>query len=332
MKRTSLIAAAVVLVALSAFSQAVIPIHDYSTLPQLARDLKNSHPGEQILIAFDVDHTTLRMPPGVDLGGETWYDWQAEEMKAGGLDKMAGTTDELLTVQGVLFYLSPMIAAEPGLKDILAGLEKDGYPMIVLTSRGSEFRFVTERDIQRAGFPFERTGVALAAGQSWTYIPYDINDIAASGYLKADDIKTFALREAMPVSYRKGLLLTAGQHKGIVLRSLLRRSTAKIGAILYVDNKESQLRRVYDAFAAIGTEVKMVQYLGLQEEDNAFRSEPRRLEKAWFQWNGLMRYVRTILRASGPQDSLRPGLREPRMRVRPGTGMRPRRWMRDAIR
>ncbi|MDD8025623.1 MAG: DUF2608 domain-containing protein [Acidobacteriota bacterium] len=296
MKKTALIIGSIVLMTLSAPAQTIMPIKDYASLPKLAQELRARHPGAQVLIAFDVDNTTLRMPPGEDLGGEAWYDWQAEEMKAGGLDKMAGTTDELLAVQGVLFYLIPMIASDPNLKNVLAGLEKDGYPMIVLTSRGSEYRFVTERDMQRAGFPFERTGILLAPGQSWTYIPYDINDIAASGYLAAGDIKTFGLREAMPVSYRKGLLLTAGQHKGIMLRSLLHRSTAKIGAILYVDNKESQLRRVYDAFAAVGVDVQMVQYTGLQAEDDAFRTMPRRLNKAWFQWDGLMRFVRTLLR------------------------------------
>ncbi|GEM_PF-4639319 len=332
MKKASRLALAIVLLALSAYSQAIIPIRDYSTLPKLARELRDGHPGGQILIAFDVDQTTLRMPPGVDLGGEAWYDWQADETRAGGLDKMAGSIDELLAVQGVLYYLAPMTAVEPGLKDILAGLEKDGYLMIVLTSRGSEFRFATERDIQRAGFPFERTGVQLAPGKFWTYIPYDINDTASSGFLTPEDIKTFGLRDAMPVSYRKGLLLTAGQHKGIMLRSLLHRSTAKVGAILYVDNKESQLRRVHDAFAAVGTEVKMVQYLGLQEEDDTFRSAPRRLDKAWFQWNGLMRSVRALLRGFGFQHPLRPEMERSGMRTRPGTRTPPRRWIRDSIR
>lgn len=296
MRKTSLAVMAVLMMALSAFSQAIIPIQDYSALPKLAHELSARHPGAQVLIAFDVDQTTLRMPPGLDLGGEAWYDWQTDETKAAGLDKMAGSIEELLAVQGVLFYLAPMVAVEPGLKDVLAGLEKDGYPMIVLTSRGSEFRFATERDIQRAGFPFERTGVPLAPGHSWTYIPYDIRDVAACGFLAPEDVKSFGLKEAMPISYRKGLLLTAGQHKGVALRSLLHRSTAKIGAILYVDNKESQLRRVHAAFAAIGTEVAMVQYLGLQGEDDAFRGSERRLDKAWRQWDGLMRMARTILR------------------------------------
>lgn len=306
MKKAMRAALAVLMLALSAIAQSVTPIKDYSALPKLAHEFSGKHPGAQVLIAFDVDQTTLRMPPGLDLGGEAWYDWQADETKAAGLDKMAGSIEELLAVQGVLFYLAPMIAVEPGLKDILAGLEKDGYPMIVLTSRGSEFRFATERDIQRAGFPFERTGVPLAPGRSWTYIPYDIQDVAASGYLTPGDVKAFGLKEAMPISYRKGLLLTAGQHKGVALRSLLHRSTAKIGAILYVDNKESQLRRVHDAFAAIGTEVAMVQYLGLREEDDAFRGSPRRLDKAWLQWDGLTRTARAILRSwAGPYRAYR---------------------------
>jgi hypothetical protein len=296
MKKAALIVLAVGLFIRLAPAQIIIPIKEYSSLPKLAQELKDRHPGAQILIAFDVDNTTLRMPPGQDLGSEPWYDWQDGEMRAEGLDKMAGSVDELLAVQGVLFYLAPMIATDPGLKDVLAGLEKAGYPMIVLTSRGSEYRFVTERDIQRAGYPFERTAIPLAPGRFWTYIPYDINDLAASGYLAAEDAKKFGLHEALPISYRKGLLLTAGQHKGIMLRSLLHRSTAKIGAILYVDNKESQLRRVYDAFAAIGIEVKLVQYLGLQDDDDAFRATPRRLDKSWFQWNGLMNFVRMLWR------------------------------------
>jgi len=277
-------------------AQEIVPIKDYAGLPAMARELQARHPGAQVLIAFDVDHTILRMPPGRDLGGEPWYDWQSEEMKAGAPDKMAGGADELLALQGALFFLFPMRATDSGLKDVLAGLEKDGYPMIVITSRGSEFRYATERDIAAAGFPFERTGLVLAPGRPWTYIPYDISHPEASGYLTKDEAREFELKEAMPISYRKGLLLTAGQHKGIMLRSLLHRTTAKIGAVLYVDNKASQLNRVVKAFAGRGIEVWPVQYAGLDAEDAAFKKDERRLDRAWFQWDGLMRIVRNLFR------------------------------------
>jgi hypothetical protein len=180
------------------------------------------------------------------------------------------------------------------LKDVLADLEKAKFPMIVITSRGSEFRFDTERDIAAAGFPFERTGIALAPGRFWTYIPYEINAVESSGFLTSKDVETFNLKDAMPLSYRKGLLLTAGQHKGIALRSLLHRSTAKIGAILYVDNKEVQLKRVADAFKGRGVEVKPVQYLGMADEDARFFKSERRLDQAWFQWDALMRFVKGL--------------------------------------
>ncbi len=277
-------------------AQEIVPIKDYSGLPAMARELQARHPGARVLIAFDVDHTILRMPPGRDLGGEAWYDWQSEEMKSGAPDKMAAGVDELLALQGALFFLFPMRATDPGLKDVLAGLEKDGYPMIVLTSRGSEFRFATERDIAAAGFPFERTGLVLAPGRFWTYVPYDLGNPEASGFLTKDEVREFELKEAMPVSYRKGLLLTAGQHKGIMLRSLLHRATEKIGAILYIDNKESQLKRVVKAFAGRGIEVRPVRYVGLDAEDASFKKDERRLDRAWFQWDDLMRFVRRLFR------------------------------------
>jgi hypothetical protein len=274
----------------------IVPIKDFSSIPAMARELQARHPDAQVLIAFDVDHTILRMPPGRDLGGEAWYDWQNDEVKAGALDKMAGGIDELLALQGAFFFLFPMRATDPGLKDVLAELEKARFPMIVITSRGSEFRFATERDIARAGFPFERTGITLAPGRFWTYIPYDIDAIESSGYLTKKDAETFGLKDAMPVSYRKGLLLTGGQHKGVVLRSLLHRSTAKIGAILYVDNKEIQLQRVAAAFAGQGIEVQPVQYLGMESEDAEFKKTEPRLDKAWFQWDALMRFVKGLFR------------------------------------
>ena len=277
-------------------AQNIVPIKNFSAIPAMARELQAKHPGAQVLIAFDVDHTILRMPPGRDLGGEAWYEWQNDEVKAGALDKMAGGIDELLALQGALFYLFPMRATDPGLKDVLAELEKARFPMIVITSRGSEFRFATERDIARAGFPFERTGIALAPGRFWTYVPYDVNAVESSGYLTKKEAEAFGLKDAMPVSYRKGLLLTGGQHKGIVLRSLLHRSTAQIGAVLYVDNKEIQLKRVAAAFEGQGIEVQPVQYLGMESEDAEFKQEDRRLDKAWFQWDALMRFVRGLFR------------------------------------
>jgi Protein of unknown function (DUF2608) len=277
-------------------AQNIVAVKDFSSIPAMAKELQARHPGAQVLIAFDVDHTILRMPSGRDLGGEAWYDWQSDAVRAGALDKMAGGIDELLALQGVLFYLAPMQATDPGLKDVLAELEKAKFPMIVLTSRGSEFRFATERDIALAGFPFERTGVALGPCYFWTYVPYDINAIEASGYLNKDDVKTFELKDAMPISYRKGILLTGGQHKGIMLRSLLYRSRAKIGAILYIDNKDTQLKKVGQAFANQGIEVKPVQYIGMGDEDTRFRKDERRLDKAWSQWNALMRFVRMVFR------------------------------------
>jgi hypothetical protein len=66
------------------------------------------------------------------------------------------------------------------------------------------------------------------------------------------------------VSYSNGLFMTAGQHKGIMLLTLLADTEREIRAVVYVDDNVRHVGNVFSAAVDRGLEVSVFHY---QRED-----------------------------------------------------------------
>ncbi len=190
----------------------------------------------RVLVVFDLDNTLLAMEQ--DLGSDQWYDWQKELQAEQPCD--ARLVTGLLAVQGALYHASAMRLTQPDGPALVQSLQNDGFKVIILTSRGSDFRLATFRELRRGGFSFYASAIGPAQGYADDFIP-------PSG--------------SRPVRYEDGVFLTAGQHKGDMLVDLLAKTgTPAPAVVVMADDKAKNLQAVMEAFAGSNTSVQAFRY------------------------------------------------------------------------
>ena len=86
-------------------------------------------PSDRVLVVFDIDNTLLAMEQG--LGSDQWYYWQAALRD----DEPCSpeTVNDLLAVQGALFYASAMRPTQPSAAAQVRRMQDEGLQVIILT-------------------------------------------------------------------------------------------------------------------------------------------------------------------------------------------------------
>lgn len=216
-----------------------------------------------VLLVVDIDNTVLAM--NGPLGSDQWFEWQdyLQKNEPDSPYLVAKDFDGLLAVQGLLYNLGRMHPPQSDLPAIIKQIQRRGIDTLVLTSRGDEFRAATERELKRSGYDFARTAIPTRDVRSDCYMPYDLKNIKASG-LTVVEAAAFELKPAKSVSYSNGIMMTSGQHKGAMLLTLLARSDRKVKAVVYVDDHERHVARVFAALSGRGIDATTFHY---QAED-----------------------------------------------------------------
>jgi hypothetical protein len=232
---------------------------------------------EHVLLVLDIDNTVMSMD--TDLGSDHWFEWQnyllANEPDSPHL--VAKTFPELLKAQGILYDRGKMHPTQPDEPKLIGDLQKQGISAILLTSRGPEFRGVTERELKRCGYDFKSSALPVHDVPKETFLPYDPAHPEQSG-LTAEELTKYKLGTPRPVLYTDGIFMTAGQHKGMMLLTLLKKANRDIKAIVYVDDNLRHVGAVFSAAVARNIEVSSFQY---QRED-------MRVQKFWYSDKGNM--------------------------------------------
>ncbi len=216
---------------------------DITAVVQAAADMAARLGGPAaVLLVFDVDNTLLKC--SASLGSDQWYSWQDELLKrtsTGSPDPYLVSCDGagLLEVQGILFELGSMIPADPRTPDVIRQLQGQGFKVMALTSRGTDLRDVTLRELRRNGFDLGATAPGAARPGTFRWRPED-----------------------RPVSYSDGLFLSAGQDKGRMLASLLSQPGSDPGlkGLIFVDDSPGKVSQVEEAFKPSGLEVVGFRY------------------------------------------------------------------------
>jgi hypothetical protein len=194
---------------------------------------------------------------------------------------VANTFDGLLKVQGILYDLGHMHPTQPDLPEILAELQSRGIATILLTSRGPEFRLATQRELQRCGYDIASTALPVRGVPRGPYHAYDPANPERDG-LTAAEVVAYKLQEPRPVSYSNGVFMTAGQHKGIMLLTLLNDAQRDIEAVVYVDDNVRHVGNVFSAAVDRNLEVSVFHY---QREDLRVQrfqySDKREVDARW---------------------------------------------------
>lgn len=214
---------------------------------------------ENILVAFDLDSTLLSL--NQDLGSDYWFAWQSEKIKNNdSLHRVATQISELFDIQLQLYTLSQMHPPEPEIPELVKKYQASLVPMMVLTSRALGFRDVTEKALMNNGFEMFKTEPKVTFDQSADFAPYSSSEPEKAG-LTAEDISRVGLKPPNQVSYSHGVYLSAGNDKGVSLKSfLLKMRTQKVKAIVFVDDRSRHCVSVKDAFEKSDLDVVAFRY------------------------------------------------------------------------
>lgn len=235
---------------------------------------------EQILVVFDIDNTLLTMTS--QIGSDQWYNWQAGLLKANQLENAVGKNfDELFDAQDIIFALGQMHPPEPEIPDLVNEIQRSGVKTVILTSRGSQYRSVTEREFRRNHLDFTNATFGPEKGYPSTYLPFQVEAKKLSG-LNLDEIKKLKAENARPVSFSNGIFMGSGQHKGLMLKALLNKTKAKFKKIIFIDDTEKNIHAVYDLLNSKQTDVTALHYTQMESIVKDFENGDKKLEiKAW---------------------------------------------------
>jgi len=228
---------------------------------------------ENILVVFDIDNTILAMEQG--LGSDQWYEWQKELSKESQCSPQ--NVGDRFAVQGALYFASAMRPTQENGSDQVKAIQDLGVAVISLTSRGPDFQLQTFRELRRNNFNFSYTAIGPAGGYDELFIPVEGGRASL---------------------YEDGVFMTAGQHKGQMLSTLLQKTGTRMpGVIVMVDDKQKNLDAVKETFSALNVPVHAWRYTG--EDSNVREFNP---EQADLLWKSIDDALRQIQQALGPDN------------------------------
>jgi hypothetical protein len=199
---------------------------------QLTRQLG----AQKVLVVLDIDNTLLAMEQ--DLGSDQWYYWQKDLADRDPCSPML--VGDRFRVQGALFFASAMRPSQPDAAAQVRRIQDAGVTVIAITSRGPDYRLATFRELRRNGISFWPGALPPQRG-------YPVEFIPEGG--------------SRPARYEDGVFLTAGQHKGQMLKALLEKTgTPAPTVVVIADDKDSNLRMMMETFAGSDTAVHAWRY------------------------------------------------------------------------
>lgn len=238
---------------------------------------------KNVLAVFDIDNTVLAMAQ--NFGSDQWFGWQYDNCigkKQTPDFCISNDFSKLLDVQGQIFALSNMHPTEQATVSVIKNLQKKGFKVILLTSRGPDFRNSTEKALANNGLRFVRSAIGPKKGYAGTYTPYSLKNFKNFGLTK-NDLQKMGNKPPRPVSYMNGIFMTSGLNKGIMLKTLLAKTNSNFKAIIFADDHLRHTKRMQSIMGAVkGVDVTTYRYSKIDSEVKAFKaSDKKEVISAW---------------------------------------------------
>lgn len=236
-------------------------------------DLLKNTDKNKILVVFDIDNTIMAMEQG--LGSDQWYEWQKGLSENDSCNPQ--NVGDRFAAQGSLYFASAMRPTQADSATQVRAIQATDVAVIALTSRGMDFRLQTFRELRRNGFSFSYSAIGPQGGYLEPFMPIEDGRLSL---------------------YEDGVFLTAGQHKGQMLYTLLEKTGFDMpSVIIMVDDKQKNLDAVKETFSALDVPVHAWRYTG--EDENVSGFDP---EQANSQWKSLEAPLREIQKVLGPDN------------------------------
>ena len=209
------------------------------------------HIDKETLIVLDIDDTLLI--PKQMLGSDEWFCHRIKLYQSQGLDKAQALETALAEWEGIR-HVSQMQLVEPLTHLIIEDLQKQGYPIIGLTTQG--------------------LGLATR-----TYLQLKENeiDLTKTAPFKKDCF--FQLQEH-GILFRHGILFTSGQSKAECFERLCAHLNVHPQKIIFVNDKQTHLADL-EAYAT----AKEIPFIGLRYGYSDFRKKAFNAKIADYQFS-----------------------------------------------
>jgi hypothetical protein len=265
--------------ALLLYSAAKIEVTSNLQTPiRRAHEYAAKYGAKKTLIIFDVDNTLLTATD--DLGSDGWFKWQKGLLKSNpsSPDLVAKNFGNLLKIQYFLFNNANMRPTQDNLLSLIAQLSDKNIPTVALTARGSDIRNATENKLKEYQINFKITAECTAP------LCLKRGDITGNELISAsknilspaDQIK-FNFTKARPIGVSGGLMMVAGQDKGLMLRLLLKSiKNKKIQNVIFVDDTFKNIKNVQNAFADSPYRISIFHYEKFEHDVNDFQTNKKR--------------------------------------------------------
>lgn len=242
--------------------------------------LAGSKPSET-LVVFDIDNTILKT--ATDFGSEHWFLWQKKLLDQGikELPLVAHSMEDLLRVQAWIYQIGRMQPTAAEIPQEIAAFRSAGAQVVALTSRvlaarDASLKEMTLNQIQLS--TAKELGLKIPIQAE---LAYDLQNLSESGLI-LQDVTEFKLGPAQKVAFENGVFFTQGQHKGIMLKILLHRTSRNFKNIIFVDDRPHHIQGMRDAFKTRPEQLYTYQYIYAQQWIDAFNSSQKQaVQKAW---------------------------------------------------
>ena len=201
------------------------------------------HGVKNVLVVFDIDNTLMAM--NQDFGSDQWWGWQSGNCLKKKAPSFCVTNDfgTLLDIQGQIFAMSGMKPSEKATPKVIKNLQKKGYKVILLTSRGPGFRNATQRALKMNKMNFQASAIGPKKGYPGVFKPYNLKTPKKFGLTK-NDLEKSGNKKSRKASYMNGLFMTSGMNKGIMLKALLHKTNSKFKSIIFADDHIKHTKRM----------------------------------------------------------------------------------------
>lgn len=238
----------------------------------VAEALQAKAQGRRVLVVFDIDNTLLTTRQ--DVGGDSWYVWKRGQDDAATPAGRAAVSD-LLRDNSALLELSAMQPTQADMPKLITKLQTKGVFVYALSARGPDLRGATERALGEAGVDLSSApecGAPLCVkrgrlGEAQIH--------AAS--VRAGWAQTGPFR---PITVSDGVMLVAGQDKGLMLDLLLASLPTRYDDVWFVDDTQDNVEHVIKAAPHIAARVHPFAYSRLWPDAAAFMQSKVRQDKA----------------------------------------------------
>lgn len=209
------------------------------------------------LLVLDIDDTLLTSP--TFFGSDAWYEWQKTLSP-----QSPGYVPCKFDVLAMNFEAGTQV---PTQADAVAAINAIALDKIMITSRSPMYRGGTIRELKKAGYQLPESLQPGLAGAIYEYRP-DPNQPGAT------------------LSYHEGVLMVAGQNKGLALVDLMKHMQITYDRVVQVDDGEKHLNEMRDAMTAAGIEYRGVRYNRIDKTVDASRE--RQGVEGWKAWQQLL--------------------------------------------